>query len=76
MRKHRGRNNMAQVNKDMTIMEAIEIDEGIADSLFEMGMHCLGCAMASGETLAEAAEAHGHNPDELISKINAYLASK
>lgn len=67
---------MAKVTKDMTITEALEIDEGIAESLFEMGMHCLGCAMASGETLGQAAEVHGHNPDELIEKINAYLASK
>lgn len=67
---------MAQVHKDMTIMEAIAIDEGIADSLFEMGMHCLGCAMAHGETLGEAAEVHGYDPELLINKINAYLASK
>ncbi len=38
-----------------------------------MGMHCLGCVMASGETVGEACEVHGVNADEFITKINAFV---
>jgi hybrid cluster-associated redox disulfide protein len=33
-------------------------------------MHCLGCVIAQGETLEQAAEVHGLNPDELIKELN------
>ena len=44
------------VTKDTTIMEAVRMNEGIVPILMSVGMHCIGCAMAHGETLAEAAE--------------------
>lgn len=63
------------VTKDMTIMEAVNMNEGIVEVLMSMGMHCIGCAMAHGETLGEAAEVHGIDPDALINELNKYLAS-
>jgi len=33
-------------------------------------MNCLGCAMASGETLGEACAAHGVDVDELLGKLS------
>jgi len=38
-----------------------------------IGMHCLGCAMASGETLGQACEVHGVDADEFLEKINALV---
>ena len=38
-----------------------------------IGMHCMGCAMASGETLEQACAAHGVDPDEFLDSLNAYL---
>lgn len=67
---------MAQVTKDMIILDVLQLDPGTADFFFEIGMHCLGCPSASGESIAQAAEVHGVNADELVDKINAYLASK
>ncbi len=61
------------VTKDTTIMEAVRMNEGIVPILMSVGMHCIGCAMAHGETLAEAAEVHGIDADELINAINKYL---
>ena len=61
------------VTKDTTIMEAVRMNEGIVPILMSVGMHCIGCAMADGETLAEAAEVHGIDADELINAINKYL---
>jgi hybrid cluster-associated redox disulfide protein len=34
------------------------------------GMHCLGCVIAQGETLEQAAQVHGIPADELLAAIN------
>ncbi len=65
-----------QVNKEMTIMQIISVDEGIVPILFESGMHCIGCPSAQGESLEMACMVHGIDADELESKINEYLATK
>ncbi len=62
------------VDKNMTIRELIIAHPEAAEVLFEMGMHCVGCAMASGETIEEAAIVHGMNPDELMKKIEAVIS--
>jgi hybrid cluster-associated redox disulfide protein len=36
------------------------------------GMHCLGCSIAAAETLSQAANVHGLNPEELIEEINQH----
>ena len=62
------------VTKDMTIAQILEADQqGIAPIFFESGMHCLGCAMASGESLEEACQVHGVDADVLIASINKHL---
>ncbi|MDP3446696.1 MAG: DUF1858 domain-containing protein [Eubacteriales bacterium] len=65
-----------QATKDMLIHQVIELDEGTADILMSAGMHCLGCAMAHGETIEQACAVHGIDPDTLIGDINQYLAGK
>ena len=65
---------MIEVNKDTVIGGII----GQAPQAFVMfqaiGMHCMGCAMASGETVEEACEVHGVNADEFIKSLNAFIA--
>jgi hybrid cluster-associated redox disulfide protein len=63
---------MANITGDMLISEAIRQgnSEAIAEVLYGMGMHCLGCAFARGETVKEAAEVHKLDVDELIKKLN------
>ncbi|NLI54980.1 MAG: DUF1858 domain-containing protein [Clostridiales bacterium] len=65
-----------QATKDMLIQQVIELDEGTAEILMDAGMHCLGCAMAHGETIEQACAVHGINPDTLVGDINKYLAAK
>ncbi len=65
-----------QATKDMLIQQVIEMDNGTAEILMDAGMHCIGCAMAHGETIEQASAVHGIDPDALINSINAYLASK
>ena len=67
---------MAQITKDTIIMDVLAIDPGTAEFFFEIGMHCLGCPSASGESIELAAAVHGVDADALVEKINAYLASK
>jgi len=66
---------MEKITKDTLIGEALQINmEKIAPILMDMGMHCLGCPAAQGESLAEACMVHGKDPDELVAKINAVLS--
>lgn len=67
---------MAAVTKDMIIRDVLAIDPGTAEFFFEIGMHCLGCPSASGESVEEACAVHGADADALIEKLNAYLADK
>ena len=60
-----------KITKDMLIGDVLDIDTGCAQYFFEIGMHCLGCPSAQGESLAEAAFVHGINVDELMEKIAA-----
>lgn len=38
--------------------------------LLEYGMHCPGCPAARGETILEACEVHGINPETLLNALN------
>ncbi|MCX4307539.1 MAG: DUF1858 domain-containing protein [Acetatifactor sp.] len=62
---------MADITKDMTIGEALRINADIAPVLMDIGMHCLGCPSAQGETLEEAAMVHGIDVNDLMAKIAA-----
>ena len=65
-----------EVTKDTIIGDVLDMDEGTAEFFLEIGMHCLGCPAARGETIEEACAVHGTDADELVDKINDYLASK
>jgi len=60
-----------KITKDMTIAEALKMKPAIAAVLMTKGMHCLGCVIAQGETLEQAAEVHGLDSEELIKELNA-----
>ena len=67
---------MAKITKDTMIGELLrdqEHIEDIAEVLFGIGMHCLGCPSSLMETLAEAAMVHGLEPDELVARLNAVV---
>lgn len=65
---------MTEINKDMTIGDILDERRDVAPFFLEMGMHCLGCPSARGESVAQACAVHGVDADELVGKINAYLA--
>ena len=67
---------MATVTKDTLIGDILDMDRDTAPYFLEMGMHCLGCPSARGESLEEACVVHGVDVNELIEKINKHLADK
>lgn len=58
------------VTKDMTIAQVLEENPDCASVFMEFGMHCLGCAIAHGETVEQAAEVHGIDANALIEALN------
>ena len=65
-----------QITKDTVIGTILDSAPETAPFFLEMGMHCLGCPSARSETVAQACMVHGVNADDLVSKINAFLADK
>ena len=61
------------VTKDSIIGDVLDFDAGTAQFFFEIGMHCLGCPSARGESIEQACAVHGTDADALVEKINAYL---
>lgn len=58
-----------------TIIGDVLVKAPQAQPLFlAIGMHCLGCAVASGETIEEACEVHDVDPDKFIEVLNRYVA--
>ena len=64
---------MAKITKDTIIGDILDLNRATAPLFLEMGMHCLGCPSARGETVAQASAVHGVDADELVEKINAVL---
>ena len=65
-----------EVTKDMLIGEILKKDQTIAAILMAAGRHGVGRPASQGESLEEAAMVHGMDCDELVTKINEYLANK
>lgn len=65
-----------QISKDTVIGTILDSAPETAPFFLEMGMHCLGCPASRGETVEQACMVHGVNADELVAKINAFLADK
>lgn len=64
------------ITKDMLIGDILDADRETAQFFLNMGMHCLGCPSARGETLEMACAVHGVDVDEMVEEINTFLASK
>jgi hybrid cluster-associated redox disulfide protein len=64
---------MSQITKDTIIADIMNIAPNSAPLFRSIGMHCLGCAMASGETLSQACAAHGVDADEFLVKLEAFV---
>ena len=65
-----------KITADMLVGDVLDANPELAKYFLEIGMHCLGCPASRGESVEEACAVHGVDVDELVEKINKYLASK
>ena len=61
------------VTKDTIIGEILDADATTAPFFLEMGMHCLGCPSARGESLEDACAVHGVDVNTLVDKLNRHM---
>lgn len=64
-----------KVDKNTVIGDIMDADETTAEYFMEMGMHCLFCPASRGETIEQACEVHGVDPDELVAKLNKHFGA-
>ena len=65
---------MFEVSKDTIIAEVMMNAPQTAPLFQAIGMHCLGCAMATGESIEEACMVHGVDPDAFLENLNQFIA--
>jgi hybrid cluster-associated redox disulfide protein len=68
---------MAKITKDTLIGDLLneKNQDELSEALMNIGMHCFHCAIASNETVGQAAEVHGVDVKELLKTLNE-IASK
>ncbi len=62
-----------EVTRETLIAEIVEKCPEAMPAFQAIGMHCMGCALSSGETVEQACAVHGIDPDEFLEGLNAYL---
>ncbi len=62
------------ITKDTIIGDILDVNPEAAAPIFlAMGMHCLGCPSARGESIAQACMVHGVDADEIVAQLKAAL---
>ena len=61
-----------KITKDTIIAEVVELNPRAGEILMSYGMHCIGCAIAHGETVEQAAAAHGADLEAMLDELNNY----
>ncbi len=59
------------INEQMTIAEILRLKPDASKILQQFNMHCIGCAVAAGESLEDAARVHGINLEMLLKALNS-----
>ncbi|MBQ6947116.1 MAG: DUF1858 domain-containing protein [Clostridia bacterium] len=63
------------ITKDTIIAEVLDNYPDCAPFFLEIGMHCLGCPSARGETIEQACAVHGEDVDALLEKLNDFIGA-
>ena len=66
---------MFQVTKDTMLSEIMENAPETMPLFQAIGMHCMGCAMANGENVEMACNAHEVDVDAFVERLNAFIAA-
>ena len=65
-----------EITKQSVVGDVLDFAPTTAEYFLEMGMHCLGCPSARGESIEDACAVHGVDADELVAKIKEHIANK
>ena len=65
-----------KVTKQSIIGDVLDANPGTAQFFFEIGMQCLGCPSARGESIEQACAVHGVDADELLARVNQMIAAE
>ena len=60
----------AKIEKSTIIGDVLDIAPETAPLFQAIGMHCLGCPSARGETVEEACMVHGIDVEKLLALVN------
>jgi len=59
-----------KITKDMLIGEIVKKHPQSVQIMLEHGLHCVGCHVATWETLEQGAAGHGINVNKLVDELN------
>lgn len=62
-----------EITKHTMLSEILENYPEAIEMFQEMGMHCLGCALASAENIEQACCAHGIDADEFVLNLIEFV---
>ena len=61
------------ITKDTIIGDILTIAPQATPLFMSIGMHCLGCPSARGETVEEACMVHGIDCDAFLTQVNRFI---
>ena len=64
-----------EITRETMLSDILENCPEAMPAFQAIGMHCMGCALASGENIEQACAAHGLDPDEFVEGLKNYLAT-
>ncbi|MEG0180165.1 MAG: DUF1858 domain-containing protein [Oscillospiraceae bacterium] len=59
------------ITKQSILGDVLDAHPDTAEIFMAIGMHCLGCPSARGESIEEACYVHGQDADALVAQLNA-----
>ena len=62
-----------QITKDMLIGDVIKEYPDSVQIMLEHGFHCVGCHVATWETLEQGAASHGIDINQVLNDLNSKL---
>mgnify|MGYP000255348821 CR=1 FL=1 len=65
-----------EITRETVIGDIVDFDPETAEVFMDCGMHCIDCPISRMESIEEACEVHGVDPDELIENLKDYFEHK
>jgi hybrid cluster-associated redox disulfide protein len=65
-----------KITKEMKIDEVLKKYPETVEIFVKNGFHCIGCAVASLESIEDGARVHGIDTDKLVGELNAAIKEK